>query len=53
LWPLLKQAWDCAHAMADGIDWPGGFCRHDIGWHALHDFVPPPAGRSAGVFSPH
>src|SRR5690606_40744281 len=23
LWPLLTQAWDCAHAMADGIDWPG------------------------------
>jgi len=21
--------------MVDRIDWPGGFCRRDIGWRAL------------------
>ncbi|WP_050523261.1 phosphoribosylamine--glycine ligase [Pseudorhodobacter wandonensis] len=24
-----------AYAMVDAIDWPGGFCRRDIGWRAL------------------
>ena len=24
-----------AYAMVDRIDWPGGFCRRDIGWRAL------------------
>ncbi len=24
-----------AYEMADGIDWPEGFCRRDIGWRAL------------------
>ncbi len=31
----LKQAHDRAYAMIDMIDWPGGFCRRDIGWRAL------------------
>ena len=31
----LREARDAAYAMVDGIDWPGGFCRRDIGWRAL------------------
>ncbi|CTQ34297.1 phosphoribosylamine--glycine ligase [Jannaschia rubra] len=31
----LAAARDGAYAMVDGIDWPGGFCRRDIGWRAL------------------
>ena len=31
----LQQARDRAYAMVDGIDWPEGFCRRDIGWRAL------------------
>jgi phosphoribosylamine--glycine ligase len=31
----LQQAHDRAYAMVDRIDWPGGFCRRDIGWRAL------------------
>ncbi|MFO1175968.1 MAG: phosphoribosylamine--glycine ligase [Paracoccaceae bacterium] len=31
----LAEARDRAYAMVDGIDWPGGFCRRDIGWRAL------------------
>jgi len=31
----LKQARDRAYAMVDGIDWPDGFYRRDIGWRAL------------------
>jgi phosphoribosylamine--glycine ligase len=31
----LEQARDAAYAMVDRIDWPGGFCRRDIGWRAL------------------
>ena len=31
----LAEARDAAYAMVDGIDWPGGFCRRDIGWRAL------------------
>jgi phosphoribosylamine--glycine ligase len=31
----LAQARDAAYAMVDRIDWPGGFCRRDIGWRAL------------------
>ena len=25
----------CAYAGVDAIDWPGGFCRRDIGWRAI------------------
>ncbi len=31
----LKEARDRAYALVDQIDWPEGFCRHDIGWRAL------------------
>ncbi len=31
----LKEARDRAYGMVDRIDWPGGFCRRDIGWRAL------------------
>ncbi len=31
----LAEAREAAYAMVDAIDWPGGFCRRDIGWRAL------------------
>ncbi|EKE73388.1 phosphoribosylamine--glycine ligase [Celeribacter baekdonensis] len=31
----LKEARDRAYAMIEGIEWPGGFNRTDIGWRAL------------------
>ncbi|GIX13566.1 MAG: phosphoribosylamine--glycine ligase [Paracoccaceae bacterium] len=31
----LAEARDRAYAAVDRIDWPGGFCRRDIGWRAL------------------
>ncbi|SPH16766.1 Phosphoribosylamine--glycine ligase [Defluviimonas aquaemixtae] len=31
----LAEARDRAYTMVDRIDWPGGFCRRDIGWRAL------------------
>jgi phosphoribosylamine---glycine ligase len=31
----LREAHDAAYAMVDRVDWPGGFCRRDIGWRAL------------------
>jgi phosphoribosylamine--glycine ligase len=31
----LKDAVTRAYAAVDLIDWPGGFCRRDIGWRAL------------------
>ncbi len=31
----LAEAREAAYAMVDRIDWPGGFCRRDIGWRAL------------------
>ncbi|MDM7932366.1 phosphoribosylamine--glycine ligase [Tabrizicola sp.] len=31
----LADAQKAAYAMVDAIDWPGGFCRRDIGWRAL------------------
>ena len=31
----LAEAHARAYAMVDAIDWPGGFCRRDIGWRAL------------------
>ena len=31
----LSAAQARAYAMVDAIDWPGGFCRRDIGWRAL------------------
>ncbi|MHA6347395.1 phosphoribosylamine--glycine ligase [Roseivivax sp. CAU 1761] len=31
----LAEARTRAYALVDGIDWPEGFCRRDIGWRAL------------------
>ncbi len=31
----LQEARDRAYALAEAIDWPGGFYRRDIGWRAL------------------
>ncbi|MDJ0826534.1 MAG: phosphoribosylamine--glycine ligase [Rhodobacter sp.] len=31
----LAEARNRAYAMADRVDWPGGFFRRDIGWRAL------------------
>ncbi len=31
----LSAAINQAYAAVDAIDWPGGFCRRDIGWRAL------------------
>jgi phosphoribosylamine---glycine ligase len=31
----LAGAQAAAYAMVDALDWPGGFCRRDIGWRAL------------------
>lgn len=32
----VAEARDRAYAAIDRIDWPGGFCRRDIGWRALN-----------------
>ena len=32
--PTIAQARDRAYEAVDRIDWPGGFCRRDIGWRA-------------------
>ncbi|MBV9557080.1 MAG: phosphoribosylamine--glycine ligase, partial [Pseudolabrys sp.] len=31
----IGEAQQRAYAAVDKIDWPGGFCRHDIGWRAI------------------
>jgi phosphoribosylamine--glycine ligase len=31
----LREARDAAYAAVDALDWPGGFCRRDIGFRAL------------------
>jgi phosphoribosylamine---glycine ligase len=31
----LAEARERAYAAVARIDWPGGFCRSDIGWRAL------------------
>ena len=31
----LAEARERAYGLVDRIDWPGGFCRRDIGWRAL------------------
>ena len=33
--PDIRQAQARAYAAVDKIDWPGGFCRRDIGWRAM------------------
>jgi len=32
----IAQAQARAYAAVDAIDWPGGFCRRDIGWRAVN-----------------
>jgi phosphoribosylamine---glycine ligase len=31
----VSEAQKRAYAAVDGIDWPDGFCRRDIGWRAV------------------
>jgi phosphoribosylamine--glycine ligase len=31
----IREAQQRAYAAVDAIDWPGGFCRRDIGWRAI------------------
>jgi phosphoribosylamine--glycine ligase len=31
----IAEARERAYAAVAKIDWPGGFCRSDIGWRAL------------------
>ena len=31
----VREAQARAYAGIDCIDWPGGFCRRDIGWQAI------------------
>jgi phosphoribosylamine--glycine ligase len=31
----VSEAQARAYAAVDKIDWPGGFCRRDIGWQAV------------------
>ena len=31
----VSAAKDAAYRAVDQVDWPGGFCRRDIGWRAL------------------
>jgi len=31
----VTQAQALAYRAVDAIDWPGGFCRHDIGWREV------------------
>ena len=31
----VREAQTRAYAAIDAIDWPGGFCRRDIGWRAI------------------
>jgi phosphoribosylamine---glycine ligase len=33
--PTVSAAQAKAYAAIDRIDWPGGFCRRDIGWRAV------------------
>ena len=32
----VSEAQQRAYRAVAKIDWPGGFCRSDIGWRALH-----------------
>jgi phosphoribosylamine--glycine ligase len=40
--PDIKEAQARAYAAVDKIDWPGGFCRRDIGWRAVIPKAVPP-----------
>jgi len=45
----IREAQARAYAAVDKIDWPGGFCRRDIGWRAVERETEPsePAGSAA------
>src|SRR4029079_8580113 len=45
----VAQAQARAYAAVDKIDWPGGFCRRDIGWRGVARETEPsdPAGSAA------
>ncbi|WP_237216832.1 phosphoribosylamine--glycine ligase [Falsiroseomonas oryziterrae] len=45
--PTLQAARDAAYAAVGRIDWPGGFCRSDIGYRALSGAAPSPAAPAA------
>jgi len=36
----VDQARDRVYRAVDAIDWPGGFCRRDIGWRAIGGRAP-------------
>ena len=42
LGPTVSEAQARAYAAVDKIDWPGGFCRRDIGWRAVAREKPKP-----------
>ena len=42
----IREAQAKAYAAVDNIDWPGGFCRRDIGWRAVNPLSP--LGRGSG-----
>jgi phosphoribosylamine--glycine ligase len=42
----IREAQSKAYAAVDKIDWPGGFCRRDIGWRAVNPLSP--VGRGSG-----
>ncbi len=35
LGPTITEAQSATYKAIDNIDWPGGFCRRDIGWRAI------------------
>jgi phosphoribosylamine--glycine ligase len=43
----IRQAQALAYAAIDKIDWPGGFCRRDIGWRAVERELNEAAGISS------
>ncbi len=38
----IRESQSRAYAAVDRVDWPGGFCRRDIGWRAVQRTKPPP-----------
>ena len=50
----VAEAHDRAYAAIAKIDWPGGFCRKDIGWRAIERerLLLPPCGGEGGNHDP-
>jgi phosphoribosylamine---glycine ligase len=46
----IREAQESAYAAVDKIDWPGGFCRRDIGWRAVTGETE--SGEAAGSAAP-